>query len=81
MSILAEIRSYFRPDEDIAAEVIKRVLGTVLYSLATSEHEGETLGDAILRLNRALREEYGLENRDLLAIAAGDVLRRMDAEK
>lgn len=66
---------------DVAAHVIKRVLGTVLYSLAVSQSEDETLGDAILRLNRALRDEYQLENRDLLAIAAGDALRRMDAER
>lgn len=66
-------------EEAAAVETMRRVLGTVLFSLAESEHEGHTLGEAILQLNAALKQEYGLENRDLLSVAAGEALRRMRA--
>lgn len=63
---------------EVAERVLRRVLGTVLYSLAMAERAGESLGEAVLRLNAALRQEYGLGNQALLAIAAGEALRRLE---
>jgi hypothetical protein len=69
-----------RTPEEIAEHVMQRVLGTVLYSLAEAERGGDTLAQGIKRLNAALLAEYGLGNQELLSIAAGEALRRLEED-
>lgn len=65
----------------VSEHVLRRVLGTVLYSLAESQREDRTLAQAVKALNAALLVDYGLGNPELLSIAAGEVLRRMETER
>jgi len=64
--------------EEAAERVMERLLTTVVWSLAESQRAGQSLRQAVEKLNAVFRAEYGIDNKTLLALAAKEALRRMD---